>query len=74
MSTCRQEYIGFHTYKGEKAPANTHKVPSYCESLILWHQEKMLRWILPPIILALAVYPFLPKQVDHKHHHIDFKD
>jgi len=22
----------------------------------------MLRWILPPIILALAVYPFLPKQ------------
>ena len=23
----------------------------------------MLRWILPPILLALAVYPFLPKQV-----------
>jgi len=22
----------------------------------------MLRWILPPIALALAVYPFLPKQ------------
>ena len=41
----------------------TYKVLLHCDSLVLYQQENMLRWIFPPIILALALYPFLPKQV-----------
>ena len=45
-----------HTYKGEKA--------SIVSFVVSRKRLNMFRWILPPIILALAVYPFLNKVVD----------